>query len=114
MKHIRIGSVAEITVDAFPDTRFEGIVVAISSATGAKYSPHSHDNAVGNFVKTAQRIPVKIAFTGNNDSEILSQLAAGMNVECNTTKHKVTTKNMRDISIESMQKTPAKFPSGDS
>ena len=82
MKHIRIGSVAEITVDAFPDTRFEGVVVAVSGATGAKYSPHSHDNAVGNFVKTAQRIPVKIAFTGNNDSEILSQLVAGMNVEC--------------------------------
>ncbi|MDR0566143.1 MAG: HlyD family secretion protein [Prevotellaceae bacterium] len=80
MKHIRMGSVAEITVDAFPGARFEGIVVAISSATGAKYSTHSHDNAVGNFVKTEQRIPVKIAFTGN--SEILSQLAAGMNVEC--------------------------------
>jgi hypothetical protein len=34
------------------------------------------------FVKTEQRIPVKIVFTENNDSEILSQLVAGMNVEC--------------------------------
>jgi membrane fusion protein (multidrug efflux system) len=82
MKHIRIGSVAEITVDAFTGTHFEGIVVAVSSATGAKYSPHSHDNAIGNFVKTEQRIPVKIAFTENNNSKILMQLAAGMNVEC--------------------------------
>jgi membrane fusion protein (multidrug efflux system) len=82
MKHIQTGSKAEIKIDAFPDIRFEGKVVAISNATGAEYSPHSHDNSIGNFVKTEQRIPVKIIFTANSDSEILSQLAAGMNVEC--------------------------------
>ncbi|GAB6009225.1 HlyD family secretion protein [Dysgonomonas reticulitermitis] len=81
-KHLRIGSKVEITIDAFPDTHFEGEVVAISNATGAEYSPHSHDNSIGNFVKTEQRVPVKIVFTANNDNEILSQLAAGMNVEC--------------------------------
>jgi membrane fusion protein (multidrug efflux system) len=83
-KHLKIGSRAEIRIDAFPNVKFEGEVVAISSATGAEYSPHSHDNAVGNFVKTEQRIPVKIAFTANNDSESVSRLAAGMNVECTT------------------------------
>lgn len=82
MQHIRVGSIAEITIDAFPKVKFEGKVVTVSNATGAKYSPNSHDNAVGNFVKTEQRIPVKIAFTANNDSAVLSQLAAGMNVEC--------------------------------
>jgi membrane fusion protein (multidrug efflux system) len=81
-RHIQIGSRAEIRIDAFPDTRFEGDVVAISGATGTEYSPHSHDNAVGNFVKTEQRIPVKIIFTANNDSAVLSQVSAGMNVEC--------------------------------
>ncbi|MDR0561006.1 MAG: HlyD family secretion protein [Prevotellaceae bacterium] len=81
-KHLKIGSKAEITIDAFPDTRFEGEIIAISNATGAKYSPHSHDNAIGNFVKTEQRIPVKIVFTSNNDNDILQRLAAGMNVEC--------------------------------
>ncbi|MDR0799089.1 MAG: HlyD family secretion protein [Dysgonamonadaceae bacterium] len=82
LKHIRIGSKAEIKIDAFLNTRFEGEVVAISNATGAEYSPHSHDNAVGNFVKTEQRIPVKIIFTANNDNEVLSKVVAGMNVEC--------------------------------
>ena len=81
-KHLKIGSRAEITIDAFPNVKFEGRITAISNATGAEYSPHSHDNAIGNFVKTEQRIPVKIVFTENNDSEILSQLVAGMNVEC--------------------------------
>jgi membrane fusion protein (multidrug efflux system) len=82
MQHIRVGSIAEVTIDAFPKVKFEGKVVTVSNATGAKYSPHSHDNAIGNFVKTEQRIPVKIVFTENNDSAVLSQLAAGMNVEC--------------------------------
>jgi len=82
MKHIQIGSKAEIKIDAFPDIRFVGKVVAISNATGAEYSPHSHDNSVGNFVKTEQRIPVKIVFTANNDSLILPQVISGMNVEC--------------------------------
>ncbi|GHV67040.1 hemolysin D [Bacteroidia bacterium] len=81
-KYLKIGSMVEITIDAFPSVKFEGEIVAISSATGAKYSPQSHDNSIGNFVKTEQRVPVKIAFTANNDNEILSQLAAGMNVEC--------------------------------
>ncbi|GHU69125.1 multidrug resistance protein [Bacteroidia bacterium] len=81
-KHIQTGCKVEIKIDAFPDVKLEGEVVAISNATGAEYSPHSHDNSIGNFVKTEQRIPVKIVFTGNNDSEILSHVAAGMNVEC--------------------------------
>ncbi|GHU64337.1 multidrug resistance protein [Bacteroidia bacterium] len=81
-KHLKTGSKVEITIDAFPDTHFEGEVVAISNATGAEYSPHSHDNSIGNFVKTEQRVPVKIVFTANNDKEILEKVAAGMNVEC--------------------------------
>jgi membrane fusion protein (multidrug efflux system) len=80
-KHIQIGSKAEIRIDAFPDTRFEGEVVAISNATGAEFSPVAHDNSNGNFVKTEQRIPVKIVFTAENDS-VLSQISSGMNVEC--------------------------------
>ncbi|GHV56746.1 multidrug resistance protein [Bacteroidia bacterium] len=81
-RHLQIGSLAEMTIDAFPGMHFEGEVVAISGATGAEYSPHSHNNAVGNFVKTEQRIPVKIVFTANNDSSVLSKVSSGMNVEC--------------------------------
>jgi len=33
-------------------------------------------------VKVEQRIPVKILFTKHNDSELVSQLGAGLNVEC--------------------------------
>ncbi|MDR3297262.1 MAG: HlyD family secretion protein [Prevotellaceae bacterium] len=80
-RHIEMGSKVEIEVDAFPDATFEGEVAAISSATGAQYSPVSPDHSIGSFVKVEQRIPIKIAFTENNDRELLAKLGAGMNAE---------------------------------
>lgn len=80
--NINVGDLVEIKVDAFPDVTFEGQVEAISNATGAQYSISSPDNSTGNFVKVEQRIPVKIAFTENNDMNIIGQLGSGMNVEC--------------------------------
>ncbi|MDR0511240.1 MAG: HlyD family secretion protein [Rikenellaceae bacterium] len=82
LRGVHLGSRVEIRIDAFPSVRFEGEVAAISDATGAEYSPHSHDNSVGNFVKTEQRIPVRIRFTSANDSSTLARVGAGMNVEC--------------------------------
>ncbi|GHT12515.1 multidrug resistance protein [Bacteroidia bacterium] len=82
MQHIQVGSKVSIEIDAFPSSKFEGVVAAISNASGAQYSPASPDHSVGNFVKVEQRIPVKILFTENNDATILAQLTSGMNVEC--------------------------------
>lgn len=79
---ITVGNKVEITVDAFRGKTFEGTIESISTATGAKFSPVAPDNSTGNFVKVEQRIPVKIAFTGNNSLEELERLTAGMNVEC--------------------------------
>ncbi len=81
-RNIAPGDKVEISVDAFPRHRLEGVVEAVSDATGAQYSISSPDNSTGNFVKVEQRIPVKIVFTSNNDSGILEQLASGMNAEC--------------------------------
>lgn len=79
---IRTGSLVDIKVDAFKGERFTGEVVAIADATGAQYSQAAPDNATGNFVKIEQRIPVKIAFTEDNDPELMARLSSGMNVEC--------------------------------
>ena len=79
---IHIGSHVDIEVDAFKGKEFKGEVVAIADATGAQYSHAAPDNATGNFVKIEQRIPVKIAFTTENDPELMSRLSSGMNVEC--------------------------------
>jgi membrane fusion protein (multidrug efflux system) len=40
---------------------FEGTVVSFSPATGSRFSILPPDNATGNFVKTIQRLPVKIS-----------------------------------------------------
>lgn len=79
MKHIHVGSVVEISVDALPDKIFKGKVVSLSSATGAALSLLPQDNSAGNFVKVRQRIPVRIELTDSTD---LNLLRAGMNVEC--------------------------------
>lgn len=82
LKNIKPGSEVEILVDAIPDVVFRGTVTAISSATGSSLSLIPQDNSAGNFVKVRQRIPVRIEFDSSNSPEYMSQLRAGMNVEC--------------------------------
>lgn len=79
--HISPGSKVEIKVDAIPDKLFHGIVRSISTATGASLSLLPQDNSAGNFVKVRQRVPVRIDFTGLEETE-RNLLRAGMNVEC--------------------------------
>jgi membrane fusion protein (multidrug efflux system) len=78
---MKIGQEVEIHVDAFPDTPFIGKIASFSPATGSKFSILPPDNATGNFVKTIQRLPVKITFDLEKDSEKLNLLRAGMNVD---------------------------------
>lgn len=75
-----VGQEVTISVDAFPDTEFSGKIISFSPATGAKFSILPPDNATGNFVKTVQRLPVKIAFDDNNNKEKIARLRSGMNV----------------------------------
>ncbi|MGS4347262.1 HlyD family secretion protein [Myroides odoratus] len=71
------GQVARVTLDAFPDREFQGIIESIAPATGSRYSLLPPDNATGNFVRIIQRIPVKIKLT--EDLSTLANLSAGMN-----------------------------------
>ncbi len=78
LENLRPGQKVSIRVDAYPGKEFEGEVESISSGTGARFALLPPDNASGNFVKVAQRVPVRILFTGKPDNE--HKLAAGMNV----------------------------------
>lgn len=57
---LKIGSEAELKLDAYPDRVIKGKVISIAESTGAKTSLLPPDNASGNFVKVTQRVPVKI------------------------------------------------------
>ncbi|MFT3795876.1 MAG: HlyD family secretion protein [Flavobacterium sp.] len=76
-----IGQKATIKVDAYPDTDFEGTITSFSPATGARFSLLPPDNATGNFVKTIQRLPVKISLNQSNEAEKIKLLRPGMNVD---------------------------------
>ncbi|MDR0892754.1 MAG: HlyD family secretion protein [Mediterranea sp.] len=77
---IYIGQEVRVKVDAIPGKVFQGVVTAISEATGSKYSLVPTDNSAGNFVKVQQRIPVRIDLK-NITPEDMAQLRAGMMVE---------------------------------
>ncbi|PEI03080.1 multidrug transporter EmrA [Pantoea agglomerans] len=79
LANIRPGLPVTIRVDALDGKRFNGQVEFISPAAGSEFSAISPDNATGNFVKIAQRIPVRIRI---NDQD-MQQLRPGMSVEVN-------------------------------
>jgi membrane fusion protein (multidrug efflux system) len=81
LNKMKIGQKVTIKVDAYPDTDFKGKITSFSPATGSKFSLLPPDNATGNFVKTVQRLPVKISLDASNDVEKIKLLRPGMNVD---------------------------------
>ncbi|MCG2462155.1 HlyD family secretion protein [Flavobacteriaceae bacterium F89] len=81
LEKIKLGQKVSIEVDAFPKLELEGAITAFSPATGARFSLLPPDNATGNFVKTVQRLPIKIDFTNANDTLVMNKLKSGMNVD---------------------------------
>ncbi len=81
LNKMKLGQTVEIKADAFPNEKFEGTITSFSPATGSRFSLLPPDNATGNFVKTVQRLPVKISLSKNNVEEKIKLLRSGMNVE---------------------------------
>ncbi|MCU7547641.1 HlyD family secretion protein [Chitinophagaceae bacterium LB-8] len=79
LKSLSIGQPVEITLDGYPDKKFNGKITSFSEATGAKFSLLPPDNASGNFVKVTQRVPVKIEF--ENSTDLKPILKAGLSAE---------------------------------
>ena len=79
LANVHVGQPVTFRVDALNDRQFTGRVESISPAAGGEFSAISPDNATGNFVKIAQRIPVRIAVAADQtDSE---RLRPGMSVQ---------------------------------
>jgi membrane fusion protein (multidrug efflux system) len=77
---MKVGQKVIVNADAFKKHEFEATVSSFSPATGSTFALLPPDNASGNFVKTVQRVPVKLEFTNTSDP-LLQQLRPGMNVE---------------------------------
>lgn len=68
LKKIRPGQPVLIKVDTYSGRTFTGRVDSIMAGTGAVFSLFPPENALGNYVKVVQRIPVKIVFDKGSDS----------------------------------------------
>ena len=62
----------------YPGAGWQGVVDSLSPATGAEFSLLPAQNATGNWVKIAQRVPVRIRF---DDQVPRDLLRAGLSAE---------------------------------
>ena len=79
LRHMKPDQEVEIKIDTYPNKVFKGKVESIQRASGAKSSLFPPENAVGSFVKIVQRIPVKIVFTEDIDTNEFN-IIPGMSV----------------------------------
>jgi membrane fusion protein (multidrug efflux system) len=69
LKNVRVGQPVEIKIDTYPGKIFKAKVESMAAGTGAAFSLFPPENALGNYVKVVQRIPVKIVFDKASDEE---------------------------------------------
>jgi membrane fusion protein, multidrug efflux system len=68
---LRLGQKVTVNVDAFPDRTFRGTVTSISPGTGAQFAILPPQNAIGNWVKVVQRLPLRISFDPGQNVKLL-------------------------------------------
>jgi membrane fusion protein (multidrug efflux system) len=83
---IHLGDKVDISVDSYPDQKFEGKVYQIGTNTAAQFSLIPPSNASGNFTKVTQRVPMKLSvYPVNSMNQAISagsfNLLPGMSVE---------------------------------
>jgi membrane fusion protein (multidrug efflux system) len=78
LSDVHAGQAVDIAVDMFPGHTVHGHVDSLAPASGQEFALLPPDNATGNFTKVVQRIPVKIALDGGDNSSIA--LRPGMSV----------------------------------
>ena len=66
IRFVQPGSPVIIRVDSYPNEQFEGRVIEVFGATVSEFSLFTPQKLTGQFIKSTQRIPVKISVTNNN------------------------------------------------
>jgi len=76
LTYVRPGQPATITIDAYPDVTWHGVVQSVSPAAAQEFSLLPAQNTSGNWVKVVQRVPMRIRVdTGDRNKP---PLRAGM------------------------------------
>lgn len=79
LTYMHAGDPVEVHVDAYPNQHFKARVDSLQAGTGARFSLLPPENAVGNYVKVVQRVPVKIVFSQPLPTDL--DMGPGMSVE---------------------------------
>ena len=79
LSRLRIGQPVEIKADAFGKQTLKGHIDSFAPATGAEFALIPVENAVGNFTKIAQRVPVRIVV--DKGQPISGALRPGLSLE---------------------------------
>ena len=80
---IEPGQPVTISVDTYPDARWEGKVASISPASGSSFSLLPAQNTTGNWVKVVQRIPMRVSID-NKNGQPPQRVGMSVNVEVDT------------------------------
>ncbi|PML79705.1 HlyD family secretion protein [Enterovibrio norvegicus] len=93
--HIQTTMPAAIVLDMYPDVTFNGVVEAISPASGSSFSLLPPENATGNWVKVPQRFPVRIKLDDNvkASSSTPMRVGASATVTIDTLSRETTAAN---------------------
>jgi membrane fusion protein (multidrug efflux system) len=76
IKHLKVGSSAVVTVDAFPDQTLKAKITRIGNAATSEFALLPTPNPSGNFTKIAQRLSIRVELDDKSDL-----LRPGMMVE---------------------------------
>jgi len=78
VRHLKLGSPAKISIDAYPDEVFSGTITRIGNAATSQFALLPTPNPSGNFTKIAQRLTIRVDLEKASDL-----LRPGMMVEVN-------------------------------
>ena len=82
LTHLKPGDRATVTVDSYPGRPLSASVASISPATGAEFSVLPAQNTSGNWVKVVQRVPIRISFDPDeNTQKLRSGMSAYVSVD---------------------------------
>lgn len=78
LARMHLGQTARLRLDAYPGRWYQGHVDSFQAGSGSRFSLLPPENAVGNYVKVVQRVPVKLYFDEPLDRS--QALGPGMSV----------------------------------
>lgn len=79
-RHVQPGQTVIIQVDSYPDREFAGTVTEVGGATVAEFSLFNPQKLTGQFIKSTQRLPVKISID-NSDGLLKVGMLAVVRIE---------------------------------